>query len=57
MTREEKQALSREMLTNMDLTKEQYIEMCGLCDDLDLKPKGEEPANPEDMSWEEIVGE
>lgn len=57
MTREEKQALSIEMLTNMDLTKEQYIEMCGLCDDLDLQPKGDEPADPEDMSWEEIVGE
>ena len=52
MTKEERTALSKEMLTNMDLTKEQYLEMCRLCDDLDLGPV---PKDPEDLSWDEIV--
>ena len=52
MTKEEKLALSKEMLINMDLTKEQYMEMCRLCDELDLGPV---PKDPEDCSWDDII--
>jgi len=52
MTREERMALSREILENMDMTKEQYLEMCKLCDELDLSVP---PPDPEDMSWEDII--
>lgn len=53
MTNEQKLALAKEMLTNMDLTKEQYIQMCELCDELDLYPKTEEPEERE-LSWDEV---
>ena len=53
MTNEQKMSLAREMLTNMDLTKEQYIQMCELCDELDLYPKTDEPEEKE-LSWEEV---
>lgn len=37
----------------MDLTKEQYLEMCKLCDELDLnRPEAE----PEEPSWDDILG-
>ena len=53
MTREQKIELAREMRTNMDLTKEQYLEMCKLCDELDLnRPEAE----PEEPSWDDILG-
>ena len=53
MTKEQKFELAREMRTNMDLTKEQYLEMCKLCDELDLnRPEAE----PEEPSWDEILG-
>lgn len=52
MTREQKIELAREMRTNMDLTKEQYLEMCKLCDELGLnRPEAE----PEEPSWDEII--
>ena len=54
MTREEKQALSREMLANMDLTKEQYLNLCALCDELELEPKPEEIEEKEE-SWDDIL--
>lgn len=49
MTREE---LERELRENTDLTKEQYMEFCALCNDLDLEKKGEEPEEEKDVSWE-----
>ena len=45
------------MLENMDLTKEQYIETCKLIDELDLMPENAKPTDPEDMDWDEILGE
>ncbi len=52
MTREQKIELAREVRTNMDLTKEQYLEMCRLVDELDLnRPEAE----PEEPSWDEII--
>lgn len=49
-----KRELGREILENMDLTKEQYMELCALCDELDLEKKGEEPEEEREMSWEEL---
>ena len=54
MTDEEKKGLAREVLTNMDLTKEQYLNLCGLCDDLGLEPKPEEIEEKED-TWDDIL--
>ena len=52
MTREQKIELAREMRTNMVLTKEQYLEMCRLVDELDLnRPEAE----PEEPSWDDII--
>lgn len=55
MTKEQKADLAKEMLENMDLTKEQYIELCRLCDELELEKKEDEVPGPEDMSWDEIL--
>lgn len=50
----DKRELGREILENMDLTKEQYMELCALCDELDLEKKGEEPKEERELSWEEL---
>lgn len=50
----DKRELGREILENMDLTKEQYMELCALCDDLGLEKKGEEPEEERELSWEEL---
>ena len=57
MTNEQRTELSKELLSNMDLTKEQYIELCRMCDDLDLEPVGDEPKeiDPESLSWDEVI--
>lgn len=52
MTKEQKFELAHEMRTNMDLTKEQYLEMCRLCDELDLNRPEVEPEEP---SWDDII--
>ena len=59
MNKEQKLAFAKKVLENMDLTKEQYMEMCKLCDELDLEPKGEEPEtiNPDDLSWDDILNQ
>ena len=44
-----KKELANELLTNMELTKEQYLSLCGLVDDLELDVVEKEP------SWEEIT--
>ena len=49
-----KQELGREILENMDLTKEQYLEACALCDELGLEKKGEEPEEEKEPTWEEL---
>ena len=54
MTKEQKFELAREMRTNMHVTKEQYIEMCKMCDELDLNRPETEPEEP---SWDDILGE
>jgi len=57
MTKEQKKELAKEMIQNMDLTKEQYIEMCRMIDELHLVPKGDEPLDPEEMDWDDILEE
>ena len=37
MTNEERNEIAKEVLTNMDLTREQYLELCELADELDLE--------------------
>ena len=53
MIREQKMELGREMLENMDLTKEQYIELCKMCDELGLTRPDAEPEEP---SWDDVLG-
>ena len=36
---ENKEILLRELSENMDMTKEQYLELCSLCEELDLQEK------------------
>ena len=53
MTKEQKKELGYEILHNMDLTKEQYIELCKMCDEFDLnRPEAE----PEEPSWDDVLG-
>lgn len=53
MTNEQKKDLGYEILYNMDLTKEQYIELCKMCDELGLnRPESE----PEEPSWDDVLG-
>ena len=52
MTNEQKKELGLEILTNMDLTKEQYLELCKMCDDLDLDRITPEPEEP---SWDDVI--
>lgn len=54
MTIEQKKELALELRQNMDLTKEQYIELCKMCDELELNRPDAEPEEP---SWEDIIGE
>lgn len=37
MDKRQKMDIAKEMLTNFDMTKEQYLEACKLIDDLDLQ--------------------
>ena len=53
MTTEQKIALVKELRTNMELTKEQYLEICAIVDELGLEPYVEEPEDKE-PSWEEL---
>lgn len=53
MTTEQKIALVKELRTNMDLTKEQYLEICAIVDELGLELYVEEPEDKE-PSWEEL---
>ena len=55
MTPEQKKELGLEILKNMDLTKEQYLSMCGLIDDLDLEKGAVEIVEEEkEDTWEDI---
>ena len=47
-----KQKIGRELLENMDLTKEQYLQFCALAEDLDL----DFPPEPE-PEWDELFNE
>lgn len=42
-----KTEIANELLHNMDLTKEQYYELCRLCDDLELEKIASDYANEE----------
>ena len=53
MTIEQKKELALELRQNMDLTKEQYIELCKMCDELDLNRPD---AEPEELSWDDVLG-
>lgn len=53
MTKEQKKELGLEILRNMDLTKEQYIELCKMCEELDLNRPDAEPEEP---SWDDVLG-
>lgn len=53
MTNEQKKELGYEILYNMDLTKEQYIELCKMCDELGLTRPDVEPEEP---SWDDVLG-
>lgn len=53
MNAEQKKELGLEILRNMDLTKEQYIELCKMCDELDLNRPDAEPEEP---SWDDVLG-
>ena len=53
MTKEQKKELGLEILRNMDLTKEQYIELCKMCDEFDLN---RHDAEPEEPSWDDVLG-
>lgn len=54
MDKNQKREVAEEVLKNMSITKEQYIELCKLCDDFDLERT--ESAPPE-LSWDEIIGQ
>lgn len=54
MDKQQKRELAAEVLTNMDLTKEQYLNLCALCDELGLEPKPEEIEEKEE-SWDDIL--
>lgn len=54
MTSEQKQDLIRELYENTSLTKEQYIELCKLCDELDLDTDVQ--SDSDEPSWDEILG-
>lgn len=51
----DKKEFGREILENMDLTKEQYLNLCGLCDDLGLEPKSEEEIEEKEEDWDDIL--
>lgn len=53
MTTEQKIALAKELRTNMDLTKEQYLEICAIVDELELEPYVDELEDKE-PSWDEL---
>ncbi len=57
MNNEKKMELSREILANMNVTKEQYIEMCRLCDELELERPEDIPDEPDEPSWDDILGQ
>ena len=54
MNKQQKQEIAEEVLKNMDITKEQYIELCRLCDDFGLERIESTPPEP---SWDEIIGQ
>ena len=55
MTEEQKKNLVRELYTNTDMTKEQYLELCKLCEELDLTT--EIKNEPDEPSWDDIIGQ
>lgn len=54
MTKQQKHEIAEEVLKNMSITKEQYIELCKLCDDFDLERTEPTLSEP---SWDEIIGQ
>ena len=56
MAKQQKQETAEEVLKNMSITREQYIELCKLCDDFDLE-KIESTPQISEPSWDEIIGQ
>lgn len=56
MNKQQKQETAEEVLKNMDITKEQYIELCKLCDDFGLE-RTESTSQIPEPSWDEIIGQ
>lgn len=54
MNAKEKMNLAKELYENTDLTKEQYLELCKLCDELDLST-GSVNSEPAEPSWDDII--
>ncbi len=54
MDKNQKREIAEEVLKNMSVTREQYIELCKLCDDFDLERT---ESTPPELSWDEIIGQ
>ena len=57
MTPEMRKAISKELLENTDMTKEQYIQTCLLVEELDLEIVKPEEEKTEQQEFAEIFGE
>lgn len=57
MTPEMRKAISKELLENTDMTKEQYIQACLLAEELDLELVKPEDEKSEQQEWAELFGE
>ena len=54
MDKEMRTKISTEVLTKMSITKEQYQELCALCEEMDLSIS---ESGPEEPTWDDILGE
>ena len=55
MNKDQKREVAEEVLKNMSITKEQYIELCKLCDDFDLEKTELHQQQQEEPSWDDIL--
>lgn len=53
ITKEQKIAIAKEVMTKMRLTKEQYIEMCKTIEELFLEPLPDD-SEEQEISWEDL---
>ena len=57
MTPEMRQQIAKELRENTDMTKEQYIQTCLLCEELDLAIDTPEEQASEQQEWKDLLGE